>query len=72
VTSVARFPYHFHGEQALVPYIPIFLESKEQLVPSVALLDSGASIDVIPQFIGHQLNRKLSPSEISFRLGDNK
>jgi hypothetical protein len=55
VTNVARFPYHFHGEQALMPYIPVTLEANNKSVPSAALLDSGASINVVPQFIGHQL-----------------
>ena len=56
MSDMARFSYHAPDERTLMPFIPVFLEARGQRIPSAALLDSGATVNVFPRFIGTQLN----------------
>jgi hypothetical protein len=54
-----RFPFIEHtnraGLSSMMPYLPITLTYRDQSVESMALLDTGASVNVLPYEIGLQL-----------------
>ncbi len=49
-----RFPYTAFGS-SLMPFVPLSLQRQGQSVQTIALVDSGASINVLPYEIGTQL-----------------
>ena len=49
-----RFPYTSFGS-SLMPFIPISFQRRGQNLQTVALVDSGASVNVLPYEIGLQL-----------------
>lgn len=53
-----RFPFiertNSMGLSSLMPYLPITLTYRGQAVESMALLDTGASVNVLPYEIGRQ------------------
>jgi hypothetical protein len=59
MSTVAQFPYcdrnPASGGVDLMPDLPIVLRHQVQIVPCVGLVDSGASISVLPYSIGTQL-----------------
>ena len=56
MNTVARFPYLVSDQQGVMPVIPVLPETTESTpLQSAALLDTGASINVLPHFMGLQL-----------------
>jgi hypothetical protein len=52
----ATFPYQQVGRHSTMPFIPLRLTALDRTLESVALIDSGASISVLPHQIGTALN----------------
>ena len=49
-----RFPYTAFGS-SLMPFVPITLQHRSSAIQTVALVDSGASVNVLPYEVGWQL-----------------
>lgn len=57
--NAQRFPFvertNAAGQSSMMPYLPIALSHREHSVEMTALLDTGASVNVLPYEIGSQL-----------------
>ncbi|MGL4650194.1 MAG: aspartyl protease family protein [Caldilineaceae bacterium] len=60
-----------HGGKFAAPFLPITLQSGEQTLPIVALVDTGAAISVLPYTIGSELGLVWSEHNRSVQLGGN-
>ena len=59
------------GESALLPLLPIVLRLGEKSVATTGLLDSGATVSVLPFALGLQLGAVWEEQTVSVRLGGN-
>lgn len=70
--SVERFAYtnsrNSAGESVLLPLLPIVLRFQEQSVAALGLLDSGATVNVMPFALGLQLGAVWEQQTVSVRL----
>jgi len=70
-----RFPFIEHtnraGLSSMMPYLPITLTYREQPVESMALLDTGASVNVLPYEIGLQLGAVWEEQTVPIQLSGN-
>ncbi len=68
-----RFPYTVSdgswGEASLMPYLPLTLRSEKRSVSVSALVDSGATVSVLPLSIGLQLGLTWEEQATSLTLG---
>jgi len=70
-----RFPYTVNdkdwGEASLMPYLPITLISEQKALNVSALIDSGATVSVIPFSIGIQLGLNWQEQTTDITLSGN-
>lgn len=70
-----RFPFIQHtnraGLSSMMPYLPITLTYRYQPVESMALLDTGASVNVLPYEIGLQLGAVWEEQTVPIQLSGN-
>ena len=70
-----RFPYTVNdrdwGEASLMPYLPITLSSGDKSVNVSALVDSGATVNVLPFSIGQQLGLDWEEQTVTVTLSGN-
>jgi hypothetical protein len=70
-----RFPYTINdkdwGEASLMPYLPITLRSGDRSANVSALVDSGATVNVLPYSIGQQLGLDWEEQTIPVALSGN-
>ena len=70
-----RFPFIEHtnraGLSSMMPYLPITLTYRDQPVESMALLDTGASVNVLPYEIGLQLGAVWEEQTVPIQLSGN-
>ena len=59
------------GEASLMPQLPITLGYGNQSVTALGLLDTGATVNVLPHHIGVQLGAVWQPQSASMRLSGN-
>jgi hypothetical protein len=59
------------GEVSLVPYLPLSLSSPDNSIAVSGLLDTGASVNVLPYEIGLQLGLKWDSYQTSVILAGN-
>ena len=59
------------GQKLFMPYLPISLTNGNKVVEVMALLDTGASINVLPYEIGLQLGAIWENQTVSVPLGGN-
>jgi hypothetical protein len=73
MTVVEQFPYRDRnpasGGVDLMPDLPIFLRHKAKSLPGVGLVDSGASISVLPYSLGIQLGFDWNTQKAAITLG---
>ncbi len=73
--SVERFAYtnsrNSAGESVLLPLLPLVLRLQEQSVAASGLLDSGATVNVLPYALGLQLGAVWEQQTVRVRLGGN-
>lgn len=72
-TEVRQYPYRPDGtaQDGALPYLPLKLGLNQRWVETVALLDSGASVNVIPYSLGIQLGADWSEQGQEITLGGN-
>jgi hypothetical protein len=72
MTLVEQFPYHDRNPAApgfdLMPDLPILLRSPPHTVSGVALVDSGATISVLPYSLGVRLGFDWNSQKLQLRL----
>ena len=72
MSSVERFPYRDRNPSTpgfdLMPDLPILLRSPPHAVSDLALVDSGATISVLPYSHGVQLGFDWNSQKLSIRL----
>jgi len=70
-----RFPYTVNdkdwGEASLMPYLPLTLHSGQNSTNISALVDSGATVSVLPFSIGLQLGLKWDEQKTDITLSGN-
>ena len=69
-----RFPFispAHKGEGALMPLLPLQLRLNEQTVQTYGLLDTGATVNVMPYSIGLNLGAVWENQTIALKLGGN-
>ncbi len=70
-----RFPFvertNSKGLSSSMPYLPITLVYRELSVESMALLDTGASVNVLPYEIGLELGAVWEEQTMSIQLSGN-
>jgi len=70
-----RFPFIEHtnraGLSSMMPYLPITLTYRDQSIESMALLDTGASVNVLPYEIGLQLSAVWEEQTVPIQLSGN-
>ncbi|MGF1604309.1 MAG: hypothetical protein ACFCU8_20310 [Thermosynechococcaceae cyanobacterium] len=59
------------GRSSTMPYLPIILTYQDRSIEVLALLDTGASVDVLPYEIGLQLGAIWSTQTASIELSGN-
>jgi hypothetical protein len=73
--TIARFPYvevdPSLGAVSAMPYLPIRLIHNQQEVQVSELVDSGATLNVLPYDIGHQLGAVWAQQTVPVRLSGN-
>ena len=73
--TIARFPYvevdPSLGAVSAMPYLPIRLIHNQQEVLVSALVDSGATLNVLPYDIGQQLGAVWAQQTVPVRLSGN-
>jgi hypothetical protein len=73
-TKPVRFAYNSSGTQlseGSLPFLPIALKYRTNLLTAHALLDSGASVNVLPYTLGLQLGAEWEAQGQSIALGGN-
>jgi hypothetical protein len=75
VTQPARFPYidvdPAHPGANLLPYVPLILSNGRTTVPLSGLLDTGATVNVLPYPAGVQLDLIWEQQTIPIQLTGN-
>jgi hypothetical protein len=69
-----RFPFQKRtnqGSNAFMPYIPVQLYIDAQTIQVFGLLDTGATINVMPYALGIQLGANWESQNIPLQLGGN-
>ncbi|MEO1146012.1 MAG: retroviral-like aspartic protease, partial [Cyanobacteria bacterium J06638_22] len=70
-----RFPFiertNSIGLSSTMPYLPVTLTYRGQSVESMALLDTGASVNVLPYEIGLQLGAVWEEQTVPIQLSGN-
>jgi hypothetical protein len=70
-----RFPFiertNSAGLSSTMPYLPIMLTYRDQFVESMALLDTGASVNVLPYEIGLELGAVWEEQTVPIQLSGN-
>ena len=66
-----RFPYIKVESTYFAPYLPLKLSRGEKSVDASGLVDSGASVSVLPYQIGIELGAIWEQQKIDFSLGGN-
>lgn len=70
-----RFPFversNNLGESSIMPYLPLALSYKSRSVDVMALLDTGASVNVLPYDIGLQLGAVWEEQTVPVQLSGN-
>ena len=73
--NAQRFPFvertNMVGLSSAMPYLPIALSHQEQSVEMVALLDTGASVNVLPYETGLQLGAVWEDQAVPIQLSGN-
>lgn len=73
--DIQQFPYTVNdndwGEASLMPYLPITLSSAQKSVSVSALVDSGATVSVLPYSIGKQLGLNWENQTTEITLSGN-
>jgi hypothetical protein len=59
------------GQSVIMPYLPLILTSGDRSVEVMALLDTGASVNVLPYAIGLQLGAVWENQTVSIPLSGN-
>ncbi len=59
------------GQSVIMPYLPLTLTSGDRSVEVMALLDTGASVNVLPYAIGTQLGAVWENQTVSIPLSGN-
>jgi hypothetical protein len=59
------------GQSVILPYLPLTLTSGDRSVEVMALLDTGASVNVLPYAIGMQLGAVWENQTVSIPLSGN-
>jgi hypothetical protein len=72
MSLVEQFPYHDRNPSTpgfdLMPDLPILLRSPPHALPGLALVDSGATISVLPYSLGAQLGFDWKAQNLQLRL----
>ncbi|MGH9897965.1 MAG: hypothetical protein ACRD63_00225 [Pyrinomonadaceae bacterium] len=72
MSEAERFPFtavgKVSGEAALVPYLPITLGYEDRSVSETGLLDTGATVNVMPYRIGVGLGAVWQDHDASIKL----
>lgn len=75
MTGAERFPYVAMdatlGAASLLPWLPITLELQQTRVPVMGLVDTGATINVLPYDVGQQLGAVWDQQTIPIQLAGN-
>ena len=66
-----RFPYLAFKSADFAPYLPLKLSRGEKVVDVLSLVDSGASVNVLPYQIGIELGAVWEQQRINFELSGN-
>lgn len=70
-----RFPFiertNSLGLSSVLPYLPITLTSRNRSVEAMALLDTGATVNVLPYEIGIQLGAVWEEQTVPIQLSGN-
>lgn len=61
----------FSGKSSTMPYLPITLTHQNTSIEVMALLDTGASVNVLPYEVGLQLGAVWSAQTTSIKLSGN-
>ncbi|MDY6803446.1 MAG: hypothetical protein SXA11_06515 [Cyanobacteriota bacterium] len=59
------------GRSSVMPYLPLILTNKSRSVEVMALLDTGASVNVLPYEIGLQLGSVWEEQTVPMQLSGN-
>jgi hypothetical protein len=59
------------GRSVIMPYLPLTLTSGSRSIDSIALLDTGASVNVLPYDVGVQLGAVWEKQIVSISLSGN-
>ncbi len=70
-----RFPFvtvsSEFGEAGMMPYLPLKLSNRKQIISVSGLLDTGATVSVLPYKIGLELGADWDEISDELRLGGN-
>ncbi len=70
-----RFPFTEKisnlGLSSTLPYLPVVLTYRNQFLETIALLDTGASVNVLPRDMGLQLGAVWEEQTVPVQLGGN-
>lgn len=70
-----RFPFtertNSVGLSSVMPYLPITLSHRDRSLEMIALLDTGASVNVLPYEVGLQLGAVWEEQTVSIQLSGN-
>lgn len=70
-----RFPFiertNSVGQSSVMPYLPITLSYRDRSVEMIALLDTGASVNVLPYEVGLQLGAVWENQTVPIQLSGN-
>ena len=64
-------PYSSQGQPVFMPFAPVRLKNKEISVNALALLDTGAMVNVLPYQLGIQLGCVWENQKVALKLGGN-
>jgi hypothetical protein len=75
MADAVQFPYTVtnpaRGESSSLPLLPLTLRHQQQSVPVSGLLDSGATVNVLPYAVGLQLGLVWSQQTVLVKLTGN-
>ena len=75
MSEALTFPYVDVGDsikgESFIPLLPMTLRRNEEVVHSHALVDSGASVSVLPYTVGIRLGLVWEDQHVEFRLSGN-
>jgi hypothetical protein len=64
-------PYSGEGQPVFMPFVPISLNNKGTNANALALLDTGAMVNVLPYQLGLQLGCIWDNQKVALKLGGN-